>query len=491
MSNINIAAIVKDELGLPGLADAYKPTHGAQYPVKTEIVHVYFEARRSQAEHDYIVYAGEIPFLKQYLSSPVTQANVDAATKFWEEVGVPFCVREGFQIIVDEFNGYLPLEIRALKEGTVANVHTALYTMKNTDPRFFWLPAFIETIRQQNIWYPTTVATRSWDIKRLQMQFLGKSSTEDISSLDYKLHDFGFRGTTCLEQAILGGMAHLINYKGSDTSVANMGVKKFYGDYGDNIPSNSIPAMEHMTSTIWKKDNESVAVEHFIRTFCIGEGRMGSVIGDTYNIFGFCREILGKQLRDLIVNDVANSGGCVVARPDSGPPDLIPVKVINLLMDIFGYTTNIKGYKVLPSYIRVIQGDGMDSTSIRSLYRLIDDEMLSIDNICVGMGGGLLQKVHRDTYSMAQKGSLATVEGETYGISKDPFTDPGKKSQEGDFAVVRDPKTRKLINIQRCDLGDRDDYLETVYLNGVILRAQTWDDVRARAHVGLLESLLK
>lgn len=484
----NLAEIAKEELGICGLVDAYKPSHPFQYPAGTSKVVAYLESRKNkfagEGEDGKVVWFGIWAFVQQYLVDPIDADQVEAAAEFWERVGVPF-PKDDFMYIVEKYDGYLPIEIRTLPEGTVADTHTALYVIESKDERLFWLPAFIETIIQQAVWYPSTVATLSWYVKKEQMHFQDISSDEDRQALVFKLHDFGFRGVSSLESAILGAMSHAVNFWGSDTSVCNMAIEYLYGK-GD-IATFSIPAMEHMTATAWGRDNEAEAIRNFITKFCVngGEGGMGSVIADTYNLFNFCEKILGEELHELISVDVANAGGTVVVRPDSGDPTRIPIRVMEMLGEKFGYTTNSKGYMVLPPYLRVIQGDGMNLESIRELYHNMAKAGWALDNIAVGMGGGLLQKVDRDTLGFAQKGSEITVNGSTYGISKDPITDPGKKSQEGNFSVVR--RNGKLVNVPKDEVGDDIDYLQVVYDCGVKGEySSDFKAVRLRANAGLV-----
>ena len=493
---MNITNALIEKYGICILADAYKPSHPVQYPENTTEVCTYLEARKNMMlgknNPDLpIIFFGMQITMDQYFTKPLTMEQVENSKVFWDKVGMTTFPYELFKVVVTEMGGKLPLEIRCLPEGTVANVHTALYTIKNTDPRFFWLPAYVETIIQQNTWYPTTVASLSWTVKLIQRQFLDDSSDLPVESLYYKLNDFGFRGVTCLEQAMIGGLANSINYIASDTSVANILADEVYNcerSIGD-VATHGIPAMEHMTSTAWGKDNEVEAIRNFIETFCC-DGGMGSVIADTYNVYDFIKDIIGGELKDLILTKVKESGGCVIVRPDSGDPTIVPIELLTMLEEVFGVEINSKGYKVLPSFIRVIQGDGMNIQSIKSLYDNMRETKWSIDNICIGMGGGLLQQVSRDTLSIAQKGSQITVNGESYGISKDPVTDPGKKSQEGEFDVVEVCGKLVTVNRSSTDLLN-DGLLRLIYLDGDVLDYRNFKHIRERAAEGIEKEFAK
>jgi nicotinamide phosphoribosyltransferase len=145
--------------------------------------------------------------------------------------------------------------------------------------------------------------------------------------------------------------------------------------------------------------------EKVIRTYG-GRGKIFACVSDSYNIWEALK--MWKELEPILLE----VGGTLVIRPDSGDPVTTPVQVIEELIDLFGYTVNTKGYKVLPDHIRVIQGDGVDEESIVRIMQRMVDRKLSIDNIAFGMGGGLLQSLTRDTLGWAMKCSAACVNDE-------------------------------------------------------------------------------
>ena len=62
--------------------------------------------------------------------------------------------------IADELDGKLPIEIKAVEEGTPVEVGNVLMTVENTDKQCYWLPNYLESLLLQ-VWYPSTVATLS------------------------------------------------------------------------------------------------------------------------------------------------------------------------------------------------------------------------------------------------------------------------------------------------------------------------------------------
>jgi len=454
--------------------DSYKFSQWMQYPSDTEFVSSYIESRGGEPDS---VFFGLQAFIKEYMMTPITMKDIDMAESIVLRHGLPFN-REGWEIIVNEYNGMLPLEIEAVPEGTVMPTHNVQVQVVNTDPRLFWLTSYVETAMLRGVWYPSTVATKSRKMKKIIAAALHKTSDIPVNDqLFFKLHDFGARGASSTETAILGGMAHLINFMGTDTFEAIPAVMELYNT--DEVVGFSIPASEHSTITSWGRDNEVKAFENMIDKFA-GEGKIYACVSDSYDIFKAAGDLWGTQLKDKIIA----SGGTLVVRPDSGNPETIPVEIIEILMDKFGYTVNSKGFKVLPSHIRLIQGDGINEAS---LPRIIDNMIakdLSIDNIAFGMGGGLLQAWNRDTLKYAMKASARKdSNGVWHDVFKDPISDHGKVSKKGRLGLVLEHGlgSVNIRTVPKDIADDRGNLLRKVYRNGELLVEDTFEDIRKRA----------
>ena len=178
----------------------------------------------------------------------------------------------------------------------------------NTDPRVPWLTSYIETALLRAIWYPTTVATISYGIKEIIKEYLDQTSDDTKAQLPFKLHDFGARGTSSQESAMLGGMAHLVNFQGTDTLSAIVGARRYYNA---NMAGFSIPASEHSTMTSWGKEGETDAYTNMIKQFA-GEGKIFAVVSDSYDIYNAVSNIWGITLKE----EVKKSGATLVIRPD-------------------------------------------------------------------------------------------------------------------------------------------------------------------------------
>lgn len=449
--------------------DSYKASHFLQYPAGTEVVSSYIESRGG--EFPQTLFFGLQAFIKEYLLKPVTTADIDEAEALFAAHGMPF-FRQGWEQIVQQHGGFLPIEIQALPEGMVVPTGNALVQIRNTDPQAFWLTSYLETALLRAVWYPTTVATLSWQVKQSIRQSLETTCDNPANELPFKLHDFGARGVSSHESAALGGMAHLVNFMGGDTVVALLAARKYYGA---DMAGFSIPAAEHSTITAWGREGEADAYANMLQQF--GQaGKLLAVVSDSYDIYHAVSEIWGKQWRA----QVESSGATVVIRPDSGVPEDIVPDVLQRLYAEFGGRVNSKGYKVLSDCVRVIQGDGVDVDSIGVILQRIQQAGFSTENVAFGMGGGLLQKVNRDTLRFAMKASAMQINGAWRDVYKQPITDSGKNSKRGRLAVIRDAGVIKTI--REDALSWESNLLRPVFRNGELLVDDSFETVRARSN---------
>lgn len=452
-------------------SDSYKYSHVYQYPDGTETVFSYIESRGGQ--YDRVVMFGIQAYLIDYLSKPITQAMIDEAEMIVTAHGEPF-YREGWEYILKTYSGYLPLKVRAVREGTVVPTKNILCSVENTDPKCFWLTSFVETSILRAIWYGVTVSTQSWTIKNLIKGYLAATGTED--AINFKLHDFGARGVSSLESAVLGGMAHMVNFYGSDTLIAVAAAMRYYPD--TQVSAFSIPASEHSTFTIRGREGEYKQFRRMFDKFA-KPGAMFACVSDSYNIMKAV-EYVGTELQP----DLIASGATLVVRPDSGIPHEVALEVVKALDSYFGTTVNSKGFKVLPPCIRVIYGDGINEHSIDRILSNLMNNGYSADNIVFGMGGALLQQINRDTQRFAMKASAVCINGEWTDVYKDPIGDSGKTSKKGRMSLFKSRLTGEIWTC-RIDQGPIDseweDMMVIMYENGQLFNLSSFAAVRERA----------
>lgn len=456
--------------------DSYKLSQFAQYPTGTEYVYSYIESRGGK--WDRTVFFGLQAFIREYMCKPITQDQINFAESFAKKHGEPFN-KEGWQYILDTYNGYLPLRIKAAPEGAVIPVGNILVSVVNTDPKCYWLTSYVETAILRGVWYPTTVATNSYMSKQIILDALER--TGDPSLINFKLHDFGARGVSSEESATLGGLAHLVNFMGTDNISGILGAMDYYDA---DVCGFSIPAMEHSTVTSWGRENEVESYRNMLKVFG-KEGALLACVSDSYDIYEACK-LWGTVLKQAVID----SGAVVVIRPDSGDPATVVLKCARILEQYFGSVVNAKGYKVLNN-VRIIQGDGIDAVSIRGILLNLEMAGYSADNIAFGQGGALLQIVDRDTQKFAMKCSAIAVRVHTgnredgpFGklewrdVYKDPVTDTGKRSKRGRLALTKDDNGNYVTVKWDASVND---ILVAVYDNGKTMNQVTFDEVRGRA----------
>lgn len=470
---------MKTQENLLLLADAYKYSHHKLYYPGTTKIYSYLESRGGQ--FDETIFFGLQYFLKYYLQGEViTSEKIDAAEGFLQEVFGRNDVfdRSKFDYIVEKHGGRLPVKIKAVREGTAVPVNNVLVTIENTDPQCFWLTNFLETLLMQ-VWYPCTVATQSRAIREIVTEYYRETAPASaLASIDFVLNDFGFRGVSSVESAGIGGASHLLNFRGSDNIMGSVLAKRYYG--ADKVYGQSIPATEHSICTLLGEEGELEVFKHILKTFPTGTV---ACVSDSYDIFRACSKYWGAELKELVLS----RDGVLVIRPDSGDPVFTLLKVFDILMDKFGYTINEKGFKVLPPQVRVIQGDGITVDTIRHIYNALKINGISAENLVLGMGGALLQRVDRDTQKFAFKCSYAEVNGEAVDVQKHPIeidahgrlVESFKRSKAGQLKLIL---TDGVYQTVRKELEpDLEDQLVTVFENGDLLNEVKFEEARERA----------
>ncbi len=462
------------------LADAYKYAHHKFYYPGTTQIYSYLESRGGW--FDKTIFFGLQYILKEYLvGEAFTQQDLDEADGFLQQVFGRDDVfdRSKFQYILDRYEGRLPVKIKAVAEGTAVPTHNVLMTIENTDPECYWLTNFLETLLMQ-VWYPCTVATLSNQIKKVITHYFEETATPGAEGgIGFVLNDFGFRGVSSVESAGLGGAAHLLNFSGSDTLAGSTMAIQYY--HAEKAYGMSIPATEHSICTLLGASGELEMFRHVLRSFPTGTI---ACVSDSYNIFRACDEYWGTELRE----EILNRDGTLVIRPDSGDPVMTLLKIFEILFDKFGFTTNAKGYKVLPKQVRVIQGDGVNYQEIKVIYQALKEHGISAENLVLGMGGALLQKVDRDTQKFALKCSSAIINGKEVPVEKSPtemdahgnITPSFKKSKGGRLKLVRMDGAYKTVN--QNEQPTLRDELHTVFENGHLIKDFTFAEVIANVN---------
>ena len=444
------------------LTDSYKLTHWLMYPKELEYMYTYFESRKG-AEYPETVFVGLQVIIKRFLCIKITMEHIDEAEEICNlHLGPGLFNRNMWEHILYAHNGKLPLIIKAVPEGTVVPINNVLMTIENTDSKCAALVGHFETILT-HVWYPSTVATVSRTIKHIIKPYVYETC-DDMLSLPYMLHDFGYRGVETIDAAGMGGLGHLVNFCSTDTLEAVLFVRRYYGD---KMVGFSVPASEHSNMTIKGVIGEYGMIEHIIDKFPTG---IISCVMDSYNINDAIKFLC------LIKNKILTRNGKFVIRPDSGDPVGVIMDVLQLLEQSFPVNLNKKGYKVLDSHIGIIYGDGLTTNVIEKILQVLKSNGWASCNIVFGMGGGLLQKVNRDTQRNAMKCSAVTwSDHRTTDVYKDPIGSD-KKSKSGKQKLIYVNNEYKTVRLD--EYSDLPDLLQIVFENGEQYNTTTFKEIR-------------
>ena len=459
--------------------DVYKLGHMEFYPEGTEKIYSYLIARSGKKFNE-TVFFGLQYYLKEFLSKPITHADVDEFLALRKSIlgSNPEGVVTKVRALADL--GYWPISIKAVPEGSVVPVRNVLMTMTNTHKDFAWTVGFLESLVLK-VWNTTTVATSSLGFYRLFEKYADETASDAAKGLlPFQVHDFGYRGCSSEETAALSGMSHLTSFLGTDTVLAVKSAKQYYN--ASEPIGLSVPATEHSVMCAFGRENEFDAFARMLQQNPTG---IVSIVSDTYDLWNVLTNFAPRLREEILARD-----GKVVFRPDSGEPKLIlcgdPAAavdspaykgVIRLLDEVFGSTVNSKGYRELNPKVGTIYGDGMYFSRITDILGTLKEMGYATTNLVIGVGGILLQQHNRDDLGFAIKATFATVGGEDRELFKDPITDSGKRSHKGllrldkigDLYVTRDQVTAE---------EEKGGLLTEVYRDGKILRETTFSEVR-------------
>ncbi len=486
--------------------DFYKQSHYRMYTSGTTKIYSNFTARKSRIPNvGYMTFFGLQYFIKQYLIKEWQENFFD---KPWEEVskkykriidytlGPTAITLDHVKKLYD--SGYLPLLIKALPEGASVPVRVPCLTITNTVDHAYWLVNFLESILSCVLWQPCTSATLAREFRRTFNKF-AMTTVGNKDFVQWQAHDFAFRGMSSLETACLSGAAHLIYFTGTDTIPAIEFLEQYYNaDVEKELVGASVPATEH---SIMALDMQSGEINTFSRLLDDFPKGILSVVSDTWSLPKVICEIL-PALKDKI----QSRDGKLVIRPDSfwtDPVDclcgfdgyhpqmqklnyteIVSVRkgLIEALWDIFGGTTNDKGYKMLSPCIGAIYGDAISLERAEKISQRLKDKGFASTNVVYGVGSYTYQFNTRDTLGLAMKATYGVVNGEAREIFKDPVTDDGmKKSAKGlmrvDLMANGDYIVTDCVTPEEEKMGE----LKPVFLDGKLLIDHTLADIRNRA----------
>ena len=459
-----------DKENLVMLSDSYKYSQPFQYDSKIKGMYDYLESRGG--EYELILWYGMQYIIKKYFTRPITFYDVEEAKLYADAHGEPFDY-EGWMHIVVKHKGFLPLIIKSSPEGSVVPAKMPLATVESTDEKVKWIVGFVETLIMK-VWYPTTVATKSYYVRLMLEEFASKYSDSDVG-VAFQFHNFGDRGSSSVESAAIGGSAHLTQFMGTDNFNCLRLIDKFYDV---KCAGYSIAASEHSTVTSWGKEQEFDMIDAYLEN---SKGRpIIACVLDSYDIYNATRVVTSGEFKKKIES---NEYPVFVMRPDSGDAVTVVSEMLKICdMNDVAYDINTKQLKVMKKY-RIIYGDGINPAVIRKILETAVLMGYAPDNFAFGSGGDLMQNVNRDTCKFAIKCSSVLLEdGTRRDVFKDPITDQGKTSKKGRVTTfIGKDGTLRVGTLDGETLDGEKEFLEVVYDNGKLGKMYTFDEVRANS----------
>jgi nicotinamide phosphoribosyltransferase len=453
--------------------DSYKLCHAAMYNVLG--VTASFSYIEPRIVDETMIFFGLQMWLKRF--RPITLNMIDQAEKFFGQHiigGDKLFPRKDWEKVVNVYGGFPPLTIRAIPEGTRIGSRNALVTIECTDPELAWMAAYFETTILRAIWYPTTVASRSFKIRTALQRYIAETSDLDpVNGALFMFHDFGARGVSSKESAGIGGASHLAaGSLGTDTITGALFANTYYDT---EMSAYSVFATEHSIMTMRGREGEKQTVRDLVKTYNKGLGTIVSIVADGYDIFEMAKFFATEMKQEII-----DSGINLVVRPDSGDPSVVILELLRIFEEGFGVTVNSKGFKVL-NIVRILQGDGLsEPEDFTRICEAVKQAGFSVENMVFGQGGGLLQMVNRDTYKFAMKTCAAKVNGVWVDVYKDPITDQGKRSKKGRLTVVKN-RVNEFMTIRIDEMTeDHTEVMATVWVNGQLLVDDDLATIQAR-----------
>ena len=478
------------------LKDGYKVGHKFQYPEGTTLVYSNLTPRKARnADLNEIVFFGMQYFIKEYL---IRQFNERFFSQPKEEVITAYMRRIDNYLGKDSIAydhiaalhdlGYLPLEIKALPEGSLVPMKVPVFTIKNTKPEFFWLTNMLETLLSAIIWKPCTSATTAYQYLRTFTRYANDTVGADHSFIPWQGHDFSFRGMSGVDDAMMSGAGHLVTFTGTDTIPAIDFLEEYYNaDCTTELIGGSVSATEHSVMCMGGEEGE---MQTFERLICkVYPSGIISIVSDTWDFWQVITEYLPALKDKIMARD-----GKVVIRPDSGDPVKIIIGdksavpgtpeykgAIECMWETFGGTITEKGYKLLDGHVGLIYGDGITTERQNAILEGLKQKGFASYNVVLGLGSFTYEYVTRDTFGFAMKATYGEVNGIGRDIFKDPKTDDGtKKSARGLMQVYKTADGKLAMKDQCTWEEEASGELKTVFKDGKLIVDQTLAEIRNR-----------
>lgn len=510
--------------------DGYKLGHHRMYPEGTQMVYSNWTPRSNryfpEATEGSVVFGIQY-FVKKYLIEEFGKwfalPKEEAIKQFAYRVGNFVDLNQvGTKHIEELYDlGYLPIEIKALPEGSICPIRVPMMTIQNTLPDFFWLTNYLETLISCTLWLPCTSATSARLYKKRLIEHARKTGFPEDVNLGFSCHDFSMRGMAGLDAAVISGMAHMTSFCGSETIPAIEAIEHYYNaDVTKELVAATVPATEHSVMCAGGEDDEIETFRRLIND--LYPTGIISIVSDTWDFWQVVEKFLPKLKADIMKRD-----GRVVIRPDSGDPvdiicglrtnphyhtamregkyycDFDPfmdddeshyVEVSEgqyygayyMLGKIFGWNTTVNDYRYLSTKVGLLYGDSITLERQRDIYTRLESAHMAACNLVLGIGSYTYQFKSRDSLGFAVKATACTINGELREIFKHPKTDDGTKNSLKGLIRVEEENGKYVAYDQQDGIQEMKGCLEPVFVDGKLVRDNSLSEIRERVNSTLV-----
>jgi nicotinamide phosphoribosyltransferase len=483
------------------LCDFYKTVHCEQYPKNLTKLVSYFTPRMSRLEgEEHLIMFGLQAFIKEYLIDYFNhnfffRSKTDILSEYNRLLNATLGSGSFDDKKVSKLHdlGYLPLEIKALAEGTRVPVRVPMIEIKNTHPDFPWLVNAIETLMSCSLWHPMISANVGYGYRQIVNRYY-EISVEDSVPRARALGDFSMRGQESLESAVASSAGFCLSF----LNTATVPVIPYLEDnYNCDCTKEAVAfggiSTEHsvMCSHFSVDGDELTFLKRLLTE--VYPNHNFSMVSDSYDYWNLLNNLLPQAKKEILSHQ-----GTLLIRGDSGDPVEIVTQTVFKLWEIFGGRVNKKGYKVLNPHIKAIYGDSITPERAEMIYRILIEQGFSCENVALGVGSfsmqcvakqGSLKPFTRDTFGIAVKATYGEIDGAPLMIYKNPKTDTGqfKKSQRGLCRVYQN--NQGIISYEdgfdeRTFPGNQENLLKLVFSDGKMRNEATLAEIRGRLHGG-------
>lgn len=473
------------------LIDFYKAVHAEMLPKGITKSVSYFTPRMSRVKRwNEVAMFGLQGFIKEYL--------VDYFNEYFffeyrnKAIGTYKTVMDtalgegtyGLQKIEDLYDlGYLPIEIKALPEGTLVSMHVPMFSIENTHKDFAWLPQALESLISAEMWHPMIAATVGHTYRQIVNKFY-EMTCDDNAVKARALGAFDFRGEECLQSAVKAGAGWCLSFLNTATVPTIPYLERNYNcDCTKEPVAFGSPSTEHSVacSNYAIDGDEETLIKRLLTE--IYPNTSFSAVLDSYDYWNVVENILPK-----LKNEIMNHNGCFLVRGDSGDCVDVVTRTVFKLWEEFGGTTNSKGYKVLDPHVKAIYGDSITVQRCEQIYDILEKNGFAASNVALGVGSfsfqcieedGVLKPFTRDTFSSCIKATYCEINGKPYPIFKNPKDGGFKKSQIGLCHVYKESDGKLTFKDGYTSENlPMNNLLETVFRDGKLVKEQSLQEIR-------------